>query len=100
MGSCKWGITLKKSCNGHPQVCGPWNGRCSAREAFLSESGRPEPKSPDDLKLNVEGDALMMLNVERFSPSADLDPVADLEQRMAEFRHKHPKWDFHRRRRI
>lgn len=49
MGSCTWGTILKKSCGGHPSRCGPWNGRCRARTAFLDANDLTEPRFPGDL---------------------------------------------------
>jgi hypothetical protein len=41
--SCLWGIVENLSCYGRPSACGPWNGYCSARAAFLKATGRQEP---------------------------------------------------------
>lgn len=50
LGPCKWAFVESASCEGHPEACGPWNGYCSQRRAYLEEKKLQEPKSPTELR--------------------------------------------------
>ncbi len=84
---CQWGIIHKKSCGGHSQACGPWNGRCAVREAFLEANLLPEPSFPGDLASELQYIANLVPKVSR----AD-----DIMRRMAGFRRRNPGYDFGR----
>jgi hypothetical protein len=43
LGSCRWAFVLSLSCKGIPSKCGPWNGYCAERSAYLKEKGLTEP---------------------------------------------------------
>jgi hypothetical protein len=80
---CQWGVIHKKSCGGHPRACGPWNGRCAAREAFLEANLLHEPRFPGDL-------------VSELDYIAGFDRAEALVQRMNRFRNRNPNYDFGR----
>ena len=46
MGVCKWAFVESLSCEGNPANCGPWNGKCAERSAYLQENNLEEPKRP------------------------------------------------------
>jgi len=50
---CKWGFNEALSCKGCPALCGPWNGYCSTRTAYLQDQGLQEPATPEDLRRRV-----------------------------------------------
>jgi hypothetical protein len=119
---CKWGVAFDKRCRGHVAACGPWNGRCPVREAFLEAHGLPEPRYPGDLAgllqiLSESFDDDTMRRTRpaetvREAPSATLaetrspaEPASegpinradDIVRRMKKYKREHPGRDFGRR---
>jgi hypothetical protein len=56
LGSCKWAFVEALDCEGRPETCGPWNGRCPQRTAYLEENELTEPKTRDELLMRSNGD--------------------------------------------
>jgi hypothetical protein len=48
LGKCRWAFVESLSCYGNPAACGPWNGKCAERSAYLEEEGLTEPRFPGD----------------------------------------------------
>jgi len=88
LGPCRWAFVESASCEGHPEACGPWNGRCSVRSAYLEEQKLSEPKTPTELKARVNA---------AFFPLVEKIEAAELE-RVAAGRREFERWVSRKRR--